>query len=61
MDISQKSTDPNPVYEASDPTTFKSEKTGRGPLTEGWQVTQIRIVSELTLRKLLIPSRAFTR
>ena len=38
MDIATDPVDPKDYSEDTDPTKFKSEKTGRGPLSGGWKV-----------------------
>lgn len=40
LDIAYDEIKPHHYKEAEDPKYFKSEKTGRGPLVEGWRDTQ---------------------
>jgi len=44
--------DPRDYTEATDPKKFKSTKTGRGPLTGGWQTSQQHLLCEYSLVRL---------
>ena len=52
MDIAKDPIDQSKYKEAEDPSKFKSVKTGRGPLKDGWMVR----IFEVTATDLLISS-----
>ena len=61
IDIGNDSVDANDYKKDEDPKTFKSEKTGRGPLDGDWKARskQIQINIFHICKKLICPSKIF--